>query len=219
MIRVDYRSRPKAKPFGGVPLYSLDTIQHVCDDLVSRGCLPLFHPHLDRFQDIFSCGVLLTDQSLEVDVEIVGKGFDAGDLRLGRALPHETLRLNLPRGSIERRAIIADDVYQGERAARAKFIRKLKAYSNFVNESATLLADLAQFDFETFGTDGSELMIPARYEVMPSHQLEELVGIIRAIASDVLRFLPHSKVYVASLSYLPIEGWILWDVYGDWYLR
>ena len=219
MIRVDYRSRPKAKPFGGVPLYSLDTMLRVGEDLISRGCLPLFHPHLDRFKDMFSCGVLLSDQDPKADVEIVGRGFDAGDLRLGKAIPHETVELNLTTGRVGRRTVIADDVYQRERTARAKVIRRLRAYSNFVNQSATLLSDLARFDLEFGGTDVSEMTVPEQYETMPRQFLNELFGIVRVIKSDVLRSLPHSKVYVASLSYLPIEGWVLWDVYGDWYLR
>lgn len=219
MIRVDYRSRPKAKPLGGVPLYSLDTMQRVCEDLISRGCLPLFHSHLDRFKDIFSCGVLLADQVPNVDIEIVGRGFDAGDLRLGKAIPHETVELNLTTGRVGRHTIIADEVYQRERVIRARVVHKLKAYGNFVNQSATLLADLSQFDFEFRTANTPEMMIPAHYEKMSSQSLEELLGIIRVIKSDVVRSLPHSKVYVASLSYLEVEGWILWDVYGDWYLR
>jgi len=219
MIRVDYRSRPKAKPFGGVPLYTLDTMQRVSEDLIGQGCLPIFHPHLDRFKDVFSCGVLFTDQDHKADVEIVGTGFDAGDLRLGKAIPHETVQLNLATGSIERRTIIADDVYQRERSARTKAIHRLKAYSDFVNHSAKLLADLGRFDLEFVDTDVSERMIPEHYETMPSPLLKELLGIVRVVKSDVLGSLPHSKVYVASLSYLPIEGWVLWDVYGDWYLR
>ncbi len=219
MIRVDYRSRPKAKPLGGVPLYSVDTMERVCENLVRRGCLPLFHPHLDRFKDIFSCGVLLTDHSHEVEVEIVGKGFDAGDLRLGKAIPHETFQLNLTAGSVGRHTMIADDVYRRERATRAKVVSRLRAYSDFVNQSATLLADLAQFDSASDNLVVPEVMIPSRYEAMPTQCFAELLGIIRVIKSDVLRFLPHSKVYVASLSFLPVGGWTLWDVYGDWYLR
>lgn len=219
MIRMDYRSRSKAKPLGGVPLYSLETMQRVSEDLIGRGCVPLFHPHLDRFKDIFSCGVLLADRAREADVEIVGRGFDAGDLRLGKVIPHETLRLNLATGSVEHRTIIAEEVYRRERVARAMVVRKLRAYTNFVNQSARLLADLSQFDVESGHVDDSELMIPSRYEAMPSNLFDELLGIVQVVSSDVLRSLPHSKVYVASLSYLPVEGWVLWDVYGTWYQR
>jgi hypothetical protein len=219
MIRMDYRSRPNAKPLGGLPLYGLDTMQRVCEDLVSQGYAPLFHPHLDRFKDMFSCGVLLTRGDFEADVEVVGRGFDASDLRLGKAIPHESFGLNLAAGNIERHTVIADEVYQRQRAARAKVVHKLKAYSNYVNRSGVLLSDLDQFDAESGETDDSKLLIPPHYEAMPNQLLQKLLEIIGILKSDVIAFLPNSEVYVASLSYLPVEGWVLWDVYGDWYQR
>lgn len=219
MIRVDYEKRPEAKPLGGVPLYSMETVERACRNLLDRGCLPLLHPHLDRFKDLFSCGALLSRDSNEAEVEVVGKGFDAGDLRLGTATPHETFVVDIPDSAIRRHQVIADEAYQRQRDIRHRTARKLRAYTDFANKSGRLLSDLGGFGHEVSESADLEPLIPPRYQMMPHEVLRELLGVVRKVKSGVLDGLPHSKVYVASMSYLPNEGWLLWDVYGDWYFR
>lgn len=219
MIRLDYGSRPAAKPLGGIPVYSLEIVARVCENLLDQACLPLLHPNLDRFEDQFSAGVLLSHGTDEADFEIVGRGFDAGDLRLGKAVPHESLVADLAAGTTKHHKVLADDVYQRQRALRLRMMRKLKAYTRFVNESASLLADLNRFDGQAAALPNPEVLIPARYEPMPNDVLRKLLGVARRVKADVLQGLSKSKVYVASMSYLPKEGWVLWDVYGDWYFR
>lgn len=217
MMRVDYRSRPKSKPIGGIPLYKLDTIYRVSEELLGRDCLPLFHPHFDRFKDIYSVGSILSNGSSSADVEVVGKGFDAGDLRLGQAIPHETFQLNLATGTRERRNTISGDAYRRERINRAARIVKLKTYAEHVNKTGSLV------DPDSLGPDlqhfSETTEIPPRYQEMPSSLMDDLLGILRDVKAGILPHLPTSKVFVASLSYLEKEGWMLWDVYGDWYER
>jgi len=219
MIRVDYRTLPKAKPIGGIPLQDFDTACRVSEGVIKGGCLPLFHPHLDRFKDMFNCGVLFTNGSNLAEVEVVGKGFDAADLRLGKAIPHETFRLDLAAGTISSRAFISDDAYERGRAARAAWVLRLKAYTRLVNQSANLLQDLELLDPEPITVSDAQEEIPVHYERMPDDVLRQLAAIAQIIRQVVLQGLPPSKIYVASLSYLRSEGWVLWDVYGDWYRR
>jgi hypothetical protein len=217
MMRVDYRSRPKSKPVGGIPLYKFDTIYRVSEDLLERRCLPLFHPHFDRFKDVYSLGAILSNESSSADVEVVGKGFDAGDLRLGQAIPHETFQLNLATGKRERHNAISDDSYRRERINRGRRIVKLKGYADLVNKTGSLI------DADTLGPNLQESSetaeIPQRYQEMPSPLIDDLLGVLRAVKTGILPGIPRSKIYVASLSYLEKEGWMLWDVYGDWYHR
>jgi len=112
MIRVDYKSRPSAKPLGGIQLQSLEIVDRVCASLFDQGCLPWLHPNLDRFEDLFSAGILLTEESDLAEFEIVGKGFDAGDLRLGKAIPHESFTASLETGAISCHRIIEDAIYR-----------------------------------------------------------------------------------------------------------
>lgn len=219
MIRMDYRTRPDAKPIGGIPLHDGGTVEHVCQYLIKSACVPLLQEHLDRFRDIFSVGALMTPDSDVADVEVVGKGFDAGDLRLGKVIPQETFRLNLTTGTCTDRKIIKPDTYHRERVARAMTIRRLKAYIEFANRSARLLRDLTELDPKAKLLRDAIGEIPPEYEEMPQELSRELAEIIGAIRSVALRGLPPSEAYVASLSFLRKEGWVPWDVYGDWYQR
>jgi len=218
MIRMDYRGRPKTKPVGGIPLYELNTINRVCKHLLGSGCLPLLHPNFDRFKDVFSSGLLLSHESDLAEVEIVGRGFDAGDLRLGRTIPHETIGLDLATGRSKRCRVISIEAYTRERSARDTMVRRLLAYTNFANRSGKLLHDLSDLDLADFPLK-SKINIPPRYERISDELVRELLEIARAIKIAVLPGLPPSKAYVASVSYLVGEGWVLWDIYGEWYQR
>jgi hypothetical protein len=217
MIRVDYQNRPKIKPLGGIPLYTTEIIGLACKRLLADGCLPLLHPHLDRFDDLFSCGALLVRDSDQVEVEVVGKGFDAGDLRLGIAIPDETFMVDIANGTTTRHGVIDDEAYQKQRQIRRNTARKLRAYTDFANKAGKLLGELDGFDHQA--PTPTEPLIPSQYQVMPTDVRNELLDIVRRIKSGVLYGLPSSEVYVASMSYLPNDGWILWDVYGEWYFR
>lgn len=218
MIRLDYRQSPDQKPLGGVPLRSLETMYRVCEYLFKRKCLPLFHPDLDRFKDVYSAGVTLTSGSYEAEIEVVGKGFDAGDLRLGKAIPHERIAVDLLDGALKRLGTISDADYQRERTSRIERVGRLKAYIDFANRSATLATDLGIFNPKAPFDDFSA-RIPPKYEKIPSTILRRLVEIAQTIRLSVIQGLPSSEAFVASLSYLPEKEWILWDVYGDWYRR
>jgi hypothetical protein len=219
MIRVDYQSRPNAKPLGGIQLRSLEIIDRVCANLFNQACLPLLHPNLDRFEDVFSVGVLLTEDNDQAEFEVVGKGFDAGDLRLGEAIPHESFAVSLDAGTVHRHWVIDDEVYRQQSKIRRARARKLRAYTDFVNKSGQMLSDLSRFDDSDSSSVSTEIAIPVHYDAMPQNLFGELVLVIRRLKSGVLRGLPKSKVYVASLSCLPNGDWVLWDVYGDWYFR
>jgi hypothetical protein len=220
MIRMDYGRRPKGKPLGGIPIYTLDAMIQVSDYLFSQNCVPLFHQHLDRFVDLYSVGALLTTGNDAVEIEVVGAGFDAGDLRLGKASPHETFRVGLADGSVGRSATISRDAYKRERTARILRVRTLKRYTEFANDSGKLLSDLTELSVDSsvdVGAVSDE--VPSQYVPMPEKLITALVEIIRTIRGEVVLDLPRSEILVASLSFLPAGGWILWDVYGDWYQR
>lgn len=218
MIRLDYRRSPRQKPLGGVPLYTLDAMCGVCEYLFKRECLPLFHPNLDRFRDIYSVGVSLRSDGYEAEIEVVGRGFDAGDLRLGKAVPHERIAADLSDGSLSRRGTISDTDYRRERASRIERVRRLKAYIDFANRSAMLATDLNAFN-PTHSFADSNAGIPHKYQRIPNTILRKLIEIVQTIRLSVIHGLPASKDFVASLSYLPGKDWILWDIYGDWYRR
>jgi len=190
---------------------------HVSEDLLNQGYMPLFHKHLDRFDDLFSAGILFDDETENAEIELVGKGFDAADLRLGRAVPHESIRLNLTTGRLERLSLISRETYARQRSERVAYAQALEAYTNFANRSGRLLPSVNDLPTAPPSTK-QESRVPLSYHQIPQQSLEELAKISKTVRS-LLSALPTSKTYVASLSYLGNEGWILWDIYGQWYLR
>lgn len=216
MIRMDFQVLPSKKTLGGIPLYNIEIIESVSEFLFRENCMPLFHPHLDRFEDFYSCGVLLNNKDFNCTIEIVGKGFDASDLRLGSSNPHEIININLFDDTINERFIIPKEKYNKSKLERIKKANKYLRYIEFVNNGGLLLSSLNKFKVTSKSANKN---IPESYTAIPSYILKELSNIIFKIRLDVLESLPKSDVYIASFSYLPNRGWFLWDIYGSWYSR
>lgn len=219
MIRMDYRSLPEAKPLGGIPIFSLSAIESVSEFLFRERLYPLFHTHIDRFTDIFSAGILLTRSSSEVQIEIVGRGFDASDLRLGTAIPHESFTYDITDDSISNRRQISPERYQVERTDRAKRIVQYQCYVDFANHEGRLLPSLNQLSSSSDKTASAAISIPNRYTPLGRRDIRTLAGLALKLQLDVLPKLPNSESFVASFSLVPERGWVLWDVYGHWYKR
>jgi len=218
MIRVDYSELPRRKPIGGIPLLSAEIVRNVCHQLLSKGMYPLFHQNLDRFSDLCSVGILLSRTSPEMEVEVVGRGFDAGDLRRGLVSPHESLRVNVIEESILYRKVISAPDYKQERERRVLRIRQLQNYISRVNRTGILSASLTKGG--TYGGPiDSDVYLPRLYKPLGSSEVKRLCGICWTVQDSILPSLPHSDQYVVSLSRLPGKGWFLWDIYGHWYLR
>lgn len=216
MIRMDFQVLPSKKLLGGIPLYNIEIIESVSEFIFRENCMPLFHPHLDRFEDLYSCGVVLNNKDFKCTIEIVGKGFDASDLRLGSSNPHEIININLFDGTVNERFIIPKGEYNKSKLERTKKINKYLNYIEFVNNGGLLLSSLNKFKVTSKPANKN---IPESYTAIPSYILKELANIIFKIRLDVLEPLPKSDVYIASFSYLPNRGWVLWDIYGSWYSR
>lgn len=219
MIRMDYQLYPKRKTLGGIPIYKLEKARKVSEFLFNENCYPLFHPHLDRFADKYSAGILLNTNDYEAHIEIVGEGFDASDLRLGNSTPHESMKLNILDNSINNRSIISDSAYAREKEARKKRVLRYKRYVEYANNTGILLPTLDDLDQTPDENENDVINITKRYIPVPMSEIRTLIKIAHIIRFEVIDSLPSSKMFVASLSFLPSHGWVLWDIYGGWYNR
>ncbi|CAN5779917.1 hypothetical protein BH09VER1_BH09VER1_17620 [soil metagenome] len=219
MIRMDYDTRPPSKPIGGIPAYSIDVIRSLSTNLFGQGLYPLFHPHIDRFSDIYSAGVLLRKHDTEIQIELVGQGFDAADLRLGSAIPHESFRYDMAEDSIYERRQIGKDIYHSQRLERAHRIAELRRYIDFANRECRLASSLSHFNPSPSEIAEAENSIRAHYIPLEKREIKALAGIAFVLQNQVLPHLPSSEYFAASLSLISGRGWILWDVYGHWYER
>jgi len=215
MIRVEYRSLPNKKILGGIPIYSKKTVENLSSFLFKKTYFPIFHPNIERSKDEYSAGILIEPNNMEIFVEIVGRGFDASTLRLGKGTPHEQFKIVLPAFKVGDKRIITSEDYLLERKKQLVRIREIDEYIKYVNEESILLNSLN--GLKTL--DVSSHSPPVEYLPLPLELEKELIEICRLIHSKVIHLLPQSKSFVASLSYVKEKGWVLWDIYGGWYYR
>ncbi len=219
MIRMDYSIFPKQKPLGGIPVYTFDAAKKVSDFLFSINCFPLFHKHADRFEDEYSVGVLIEPKSHIVQAEVVGKGFDAGDLRLGKSRPHEVFSLDMQESRIRQEASVDVDSYKTDAEQRKTYAYKLSKYVRYVNEQCRLLPELEGIEHFDVSDCNMDFSPPVTYTPLKPSLKVSLLKTVESVYYEVVNQLPPSPVYVASFSYLPAHGWLLWDIYGHWYKR
>lgn len=220
MIRMDYKSFPENKTMGGIPLNSYDTINKVCTFLFKENCYPILQIYLDRFADEYSVGVLFEPGKSEYTVEVVGVGFDASDLRLGYTEFHESFKMNVFEDEkLEPWTVISKSDYEKGRQSRIQKVIWLKKYIKYANKKGILLPSLEIPDEIYSDEEKYEVSIPEEYQILPISYLKDLNKIITILCTKVIKKLPPSKKFVASLSYTQKRGWVLWDVYGQWYNR
>lgn len=219
VVRVDYEKYPDSKFLGGIPLYSYSTCNKISTYILHNNCYPIFHPNIDRFQDVYSLGILLSPGSDEIIVEILGKGFDASDLRLGQFSPHEVISINIKDFKINFRKLITQNEYIDQRKLRSKKISKLHSYIKMVNKSFKLSVNIDQYIGITISKEEIDCIIPNIYNPLPDNLIQSIMEIAMIINLKVLPRLPSSKYFIASFSSVPNYGLILWDIYGSWYIR
>lgn len=219
MIRLDYSIFPKQKPLGGIPVYTFDAAKRISDFLFSINCFPLFHKHADRFEDEYSVGVLIEPKAHMVQAEVVGKGFDAGDLRLGKSRPHEVFSLDMLDSRIRQDASFDADSYKFDADQRKTYACKLSKYVRYVNEQCQLLPEIEGIEHFDVSNCNMDFSPPDTYTPLKPSLKVSLLKTVEAVYYEVVNQLPPSQVYVASFSYLPAHGWLLWDIYGHWYKR
>jgi hypothetical protein len=219
MVRMDFKSLPSQKPLGGILLYSRKSLRAVAKFIFDQKCCPMFHPRFDRFKNVYSAGILIHPNRFDVRIEIVGNGFDASDLRLGNITPHESFVLDLLSHSISDRWMISEEEYVRAKESRVEKVKRLQKYIRFVNEKHVLLPSLDAFAGDRHDKTEEEAFIADSYCPLPPRLLRSLQEIAWLAQTDVVKKLPESDTFVASLSYFEDQGWMLWDIYGQWYKR
>ena len=218
MLRIEYKTRGDRKFLGGIPIFKENSIYELISFLRSKGYYTILHPNINRFEDIYSVGILLEQKKSYVYIEVVGEGFDASDLRLGQTIPHEYLKINMLDFSVEERHIIPQELYYKERQKRIEKIKKLLSYIEFVNKNNKLLYSLEDL-LSDIEIQEPPVVIPTTYNPLPRWLINSLVEICSNLYFNTIKRLPRSETFAASLTNTKKDGWILWDIYGGWYAR
>jgi len=218
MLRMDFERLPRRKMLGGIPVFEASNLSKLCQTLFTSECIPLLQCYSDRFRDLYSVNLLMAEAGDDVTLEVVGRGFDAGDLRLGMSTPHERISIDIFSGKIAARHKILEDRYRIERNERLLRIRGFQSYICRANQDGVLSHDLPKATSPQV-TDDIEHLVPGNYSPLGLSSIRELLGMAQRIKFGVIPALPHSMEYSASFSLVPTGGWKLWDIYGSWYNR
>jgi hypothetical protein len=215
MLRMDYAHINHGKKYiGGIPVYSYSSLQSLCAFLFSRQYIPLLQTYINRFEDKYSINCCFGLNSSTLSIESVGKGFDAGDLRLGLLNPHEVILFNFDYWEIKERKIIGKEEYEISRESRNKYISKMIDYIEYVNSEHKLLHSIDNLAGKKYS--GS---MDRNYAPLAKKTIDDISFWAYKIQKELLPQLPDSDDYVASFSILENEALVLWDIYGKWYYR
>jgi len=219
LVRVDYRQLPAKKVLGGIPIETIESLYEVVTYLTDSGYYPLLQQNISRFENQYSVGMAMQRGSRECLVEAVGSGFDASDLRLGSAHPHEYFEIDVDREAIGNSHVIEPGEYSSERLRRIEKTEKLIQYVEYANQQQKMTDTIDMFSMERRQEVDIELHPPERYQSIPLSYKKALVRIAQKLLYIAVPRLPMSESYIASLSFNRQARWRLWDIYGGWYNR
>jgi hypothetical protein len=213
---MDYENFPNTnnKFIGGIPIYELDTLKKICRFLFNNKYIPVLQPYSNRFKNEYNMNCSLSNDNDELYIELAGKGFDAGDLRLGMTESHEKIVFDYKLWKILSREIISSQEYISSRKKRESYIARMETYIKYANNKNELLNDISTLEEEKVDWELNKEYIP-----ISKKAIEEIALLSYLIRKKILPLLPFSKDYVASISILENRKMVLWDIYGKWYYR
>lgn len=219
MLRMDYARLPAQKFLGGIPLYSKAATQRASSFLQRNGFCPLLQTNIQRTDDLYSVGMTISTRNPIIEIEVVGRGFDASDLRLGATVPHERLSLNIHSDEIMSRTVIRHEQYLELVKWRASACAAFTEYVQLVNERGCLLSSLKTLVPHPEHVLRHSEAMPRAYTPIGKRSIEFLCDVAREVIFNVAGELPDSTSLVVSMSHVRAFGWLLWDIYGHWYQR
>ena len=219
LLRMDYQNLRGQKLLGGISIESIEPLQLACRCLWENGFFPLLQASIERDGDLYSIGILIDDSSDNTLAEIVGRGFDASDLRLGAAMPHEVISFSSRTGEVLTRSRIASNEYLLSRERRARARASLRKYNEFMNTKGLLLPSLESLKVSDNEVEKQLGAVPETYTPIDRDFTDYAADVVRRVRRSVAPYLPKSRALVVSMSLTQEHGWILWDIYGEWYRR
>jgi hypothetical protein len=213
MLRMDYASLSGGKYIGGIPVYTISALKEICLFLFDNGYIPVLQPYPDRFKNLYAINCLLTNKNYELTIELVGNGFDAADLRLGLTSPHEVIVYDYNNWKVLSRNIMSSDEYFNSKLKRELYTGKMEVYIKYVNNENKLLKNIDTLKEDNIRKLNDDY-IPATKDI-----IDEATFLSNIMKMKIIPFLPFSQDYIISFSVLENKNFVLWDIYGKWYIR
>ena len=225
-VRVDYKHYNECKPMGGVTIYNLKIVPLLIKRLLNRGFYPIFTPDpkgtLSRYKNLYSFNVLVSNNNIVI--EAVGPGFDLSDLKRGDIIPHETIIIDKKTKQVLKRNYAKKETYLKSLEIRKIKLKYLLLYEKFANMYGLMLERLDRYKCLLDQLEEEKhLTLPSRFQESYSPIPEKLLKMILGRLDIMEEFINNIEIpttnVIFSYSYSKESGLVLWDVYGEWYIR
>lgn len=229
LVRLEKRGQRWTLRRGGYTI-PLSEVRHQVEELAANGLIAILLEPVSPYSDVFSLSSVYDLGTGNVDVEVVGGGFDASDLLRADSVPHERFQVNL--GSSEqgpiassfrakRLHVVRTDDY---RAAVQRRLVKIGArlrnpsFPNSVIETNVsdadrkhLVEEAARFlraSGQTTLLDHSE-----EYEPISPMLLKVFLAELSRLVERVRASKIHWRALSLSASFLPKDRLVMWDFF------
>lgn len=203
LLRSDKVTETGAYPAGGF-LVEVQALRQVAQDFLAQGRILFLLEPVSPFSDLYSLSLGYT-MSNQLIIELVGRGFDASDLKRGQETPHESYRIELrPNGAsvISDHSILSRNEYQASWRRRVSKVGRLLQHGSWDADepeplaTGAVLARLSQM--------GEPMLGEARdhYERIPADLIEDAIHRTRDLQAQFqARGMPGTPL-VVSMSYV-----------------
>jgi len=176
LMRSDSSAESGHSPRGGY-LIALAQLEAEVRPLLEQGRIVFLLEPSSPFDDLYSMSLQPDLDWQEWQLDVVGSGFDASDLKRGDVTPHEQVRAHLGRNGVMvlERVVAQDDVFRASRAIRLEKAARMLGCSP--EDAPTELRELGEtmlLDIQTYRPIPDEALIDTIDDAMGLRQ--ELVS-------------------------------------------
>jgi hypothetical protein len=194
----------------------VDEMRNVAMRFLKRGRVLFLLEPRSRFDDLYSLSIGFRN-SKQANVEIVGPGFDASDLKRGDASPHEWLEVSFPAPdqapALENHTVVTPRAYRRSWEVRLAKVGRLVAGE--YPASTRPPEEAARAGKLWLEQHGFRLLLDnrAKYQPIPSRLLDGSLEQCRLLPEELARFGIVDQRFVVSLSFLGRDAEpVYWDI-------
>lgn len=202
LLRSDSASETGRSPRGGY-LVGLADVEGEARELIDQGRAVFLLEPASPFDDLYSVCLEPDSAWRQWELEVVGAGFDASDLKRGDVTPHERIRAMRDEHGVvlESRVVAADEVQATVRAIRLKKVAAmLKSSPHDVERELRRLGDTMLLENST-------------YRPIPEAFLATALDLSARLRPELVRRRLRDRGISISLGFLgPDARLVFWDV-------
>jgi hypothetical protein len=202
LLRSDAASETARSPRGGFVSHRRDLERQVVA-LLQQGRLAFLLEPLSPFDDLYSISLQPDPAWRQWEVEVVGPGFDASDLKRGDVTPHERLRLRTRHGEVH---VTSQTISSPEAQVTAREIRMEKV--------AALLGCSTESVAEVLSDRGETLLVDnVAYRPIPQGLLQAALGHAARLKPELQKSDLADEGLLLSMSFVgQMARAVFWDV-------